>query len=327
MRRTARLAARFACFLAFCAAASPARAADALPSWNDTAPKRAIVAFVSKITQPGGDFIPVEQRIAVFDMDGTLIPEKPLPAAVTPILADLKAAVAKDPSIARKPAIAALLKGDKAGVAAVGEAGQADIIAAAVDGRTTEEVADDFRKSVGTATDPRWGKTWPELAYAPMRELIAYLTENGFQVWICSGSPVLYTRQFSQATFGIPPQQVIGTSLDTKLVERNGRTVLVYADKGHVNDKDGKPPAINLAIGQRPVFVGGNVGGFGDIAMMRYSKDRGGPSFQLLINHDDATREFAYAETDGGSLAAAGTYGFTVVDISKDWATIFAPSR
>lgn len=323
MRKGIALASAFG----FLLAALCARAADPLSSWNDTAPKQAILAFVGKITrQNGNEFVPVEQRVAVFDMDGTLIPEKPLPAAVMPIMGDLKAAVAKDPALKEKPAIAALLEGDKAGVVAAGSAGQTDIIGAVIDGRTTEEVADDFRRAVGTIKDERWGKTWPELGYQPMKELLAYLRANDFEIWICSGSPVLFTRQFSQSSFGVPPQRVIGSSLDTKLIERDGRTVLVYTNKGHLNDKDGKPPAINLAIGQRPVFVGGNVGGFGDIAMMRYSKDRDGPSFQLLVNHDDAAREFAYAEKDNGSLGAAGKYGFTVVDISKDWSTIFKPA-
>lgn len=319
-----RKAAPTACGFLFLLSALAAHASDPLPSWNDTAPKRAIVAFVEKVTQDGGaDFVPVAERVAVFDMDGTLIPEKPMPAALAPIVADVKAAVAKHPELGDKPAIAALLKGDVAGVVAAGPEGQADLVGAAIDGRTVEEVAADFQSAVGALKDPTWHRTWPELAYQPMKELFAYLRANRFDLWICSGSPVLFTRQFSQSTFGVPPDHVIGSSLETKLVERDGRTVLVYTNKVYVNDRDGKPPAINLAVGQRPVFVGGNVGGFGDIAMMRWSKDREGPSFQLLINHDDAAREFAYAEKDGASLGAAAKYGFTVVNIAKDWKEIF----
>jgi len=304
-----------------------ARASDPLPSWNDTAPKQAIVAFVEKVTHEGGsDFVPVDERVAVFDMDGTLIPEKPMAAALAPIVGDIRATVAKHPEVGSKPAVAALLKGDVAGIVAAGPAGQADLIAATIDGRTVEEVGADFAKAVGTIRDPRWHRTWPELGYQPMKELFAYLRANGFDIWICSGSPVLFTRQFSRSSFGVPPDHVIGSSLQTKFIERDGRTVLVYTDKVYANDKDGKPPAINLAVGQRPVFVGGNVGGFGDIAMMRWSKDRDGPSFQLLINHDDAAREFAYAEKDGASLSAAAKYGFTVVNIAKDWGTIFQPA-
>ena len=300
-------------------------AAEPLPSWNDTGPKQAVLAFVDKVTREGGsDFVPVDQRIAVFDMDGTLIPEKPLPAAVMPIVEDVKTAATKNPALKQKPAIAALLEGDAAGVAAAGEAGLVDIISAATDGRTTEEVGASTRKVLETVKDPRYGKPYTELAYQPMVELVNHLHENGFQVWICSGSPVLFTRQFPRSTFGIPPQQILGSSVHTQFVERDGRTVLVYTNKiDHINDKEGKPVTINLAIGQRPLFVGGNVGNGGDIAMMRYSKDRAGPSFQLLINHDDAAREFAYAEKDGYSLDAAKKYGFNVVSIAKDWATIF----
>jgi phosphoserine phosphatase len=316
--------ATLACGVAFLLVAVGARAADPLPSWNDTAPKHAIVAFVERITHERGTaFVPVDQRVAVFDMDGTLIPEKPMPAALAPIVGDIRASVAKHPEVGSKPAVAALLEGDVAGIAAAGQAGQADIIAAAIDGRTVEEVGADFAKAIGTIRDPKWHRTWPELGYQPMKELFAYLRANAFDIWICSGSPVLFTRQFSRASFGVPPDHVIGSRLETKLIERDGRTVLVYTDKVYANDKDGKPPAINLAVGQRPVFVGGNVGGFGDIAMMRWSKDRDGPSFQLLINHDDAAREFAYVEKDGASLAAAAKYGFTVVNIAKDWSTIF----
>jgi phosphoserine phosphatase len=304
-----------------------ARASDALPSWNDTGPKKAVIAFVEKITRKdGADFVPVDQRTAVFDMDGTLIPEKPVPAAAAPIVGDVKAAVAKHPASGEKPAVAALLKGDLAGVGAAGPEGQADLIAVAVDGRTVEEVGADFRAAVGSIRDAKWHRTWPELAYQPMKELFAYLRANEFEIWICSGSPVLFTRQFSQSAFGVPADHVIGSHLGTKLIERDGRTVLVYTNKAYVNDRDEKPPAINLAIGQRPAFVGGNVGGFGDIAMMRWSKDRIGPSFQLLINHDDAAREFAYAEKDGASLNAAAKYGFTVVNIARDWGTIFQPA-
>jgi phosphoserine phosphatase len=322
-----RKAAPSACGLLLFLFALVAQASDPLQSWNDTATKKAIVAFVEKVTREGGaGFVPVEQRIAVFDMDGTLIPEKPVPAALAPIVGDVKAAVAKNSALGEKPAIAALLKGDIAGIVAAGPAGQADIIGAAIDGRTVEEVGADYRNAVGTIRDPKWHRTWPELGYQPMKELLAYLRANRFDIWICSGSPVLFTRQFSQSTFGVPPDHVIGSSLETKFVERDGRTVLVYTNKAYVNDRDGKPPAINLEVGQRPVFVGGNVGGFGDIAMMRWSKDRDGPSFQLLVNHDDAAREFAYAEKDGASLAAAAKYGFTVVNIARDWGTIFQPA-
>jgi len=305
-----------------------AQAADPLAAWNDTATKQAIVAFVDKITKPGGsDFVPLEQRIAVFDMDGTLIVEKPLPGAVMPLVAEVKATVKQHPELKNKPAIAALLTGNIPALLATGEAGLNDVVSAATQDRTTEDVAADMQRLAGTVNNPRYGKPYTQLGYEPMVELLAYLRTNGFQTWIASGSPVAYTRAFSQQVFGIPPQQVIGSSLETRFAEKDQRAVLIYTGKiAHIDDKEGKPPAINLAIGARPILVAGNVGGQGDIAMMRYSKDRAGSSLQLLINHDDAVREFAYAEKNHYSLDAARQYGFTVVSIKNDWSNVFTTS-
>lgn len=305
-----------------------AHAASPLPSWKDGSTKQAIIDFVGKVTQPGSvDFIPVAQRIAVFDMDGTLIVEKPLPAAVLPIVAEVKASVKQHPELKNKPAIAALLKGDLPAIEATGQSGINDIVSAVTQGRTTEEVSAELLHLVETVKNPHYGRPYTQLGYAPMIELLVYLRANGFQTWIASGSPVGFTRGFSDQIFGIPPQQVIGTSLETRFAEKDHRAVLFYTGKiDHIDDMEGKPPAINLAIGMRPVFVAGNVGGSGDIAMMRYSKGRTGPSFQLLINHDDAKREFDYAERNHYSLDAAKQYGFTVVSIRNDWVNVFSTS-
>lgn len=301
-------------------------AADPLPSWNDTAPKAAVIAFVEKITRAGGpDFVPQELRIAVFDMDGTLIPEQPVPAAVIPIVSEVKRAVAANPALAEKPAVAALLKGDVKALHDAGEQGAADIIAAATADRTVEEVAASMRRLIEAAKHPRLQRPFTELGYRPMVELLDYLRANGFSTWICSGSPVTFTRALSQPMFGIPVQQVLGSHVRTRFAERDGRSVLLYTDQlDHISDKEGKPPVIDLGIGERPLLVGGNVRSGGDIAMMRYAKDRHGPSLQLLINHDDAEREFAYAEPDGYSLREAAAHGFMVVSMKNDWARIFS---
>lgn len=294
---------------------------DPLPSWNDRSVKGSITDFVASVTEKGGsNFVPVEDRIAVFDMDGTLIPEQPMPVAVIPLAEDIRAAVKADPSVAKKPAIAALLAHDEAGVIAAGEEGVADIVGVATGGRTVEEAADHFRKVMAGFTHPKFKRPITGLVYQPMSELISYLRANGFEVWICSGSPVLFTRQFSEEMVGVPPERVMGTALKTEFTERDGKSVLVFKDEiDHINDKEGKPPTINSAIGKRPLFVGGNVRSHGDIAMMRYSKDRDGPSFQLLINHDDADREYAYEEKDNASLQDAAKYGFHVVSMKEDW--------
>lgn len=305
-----------------------AAATDPLPGWKNGALKSSIVAFVAASVKQGDPgYVAPEARIAVFDMDGTLIPEKPLPGALLPLVADVKKAAAEHPELKAQPAVGALLAGDVKAVEAQGETGLVAIASAAVNGRTADEVAVDMAREERAAPNPRYGVPYTKLAYRPMVELLRYLESNGYQIWICSGSPVAYTRGLSREMFGIPPERVIGSYLGTRFEERDGRTVLVYTGKiEHVNDREGKPPAINLAIGARPVFVGGNVGGVGDIAMMRYAKDRGGPSFQLLVNHDDAAREFVYAEKNGESLAAASRYGFHVVSMKNDWATLFDPS-
>jgi phosphoserine phosphatase len=300
---------------------------DPLPSWNDGVVKQAILDFVKAAsTENNPGFVPPAERIAVFDMDGTLIPERPMPAAVVPLLADLKQAVVKNPILQEKPAISALLKGDEAGVLAAGQQGINDIIAAVTDGKTTEEVAANVQTQMH-AVHPKFRVPYSKAVYQPMMEVLALLRANGFSTWICSGSPVLFTRQVAEEMFGIPPHQVMGSNLETKFVERDGRTVLVFDTRiDHLNDRAGKPPTINLALGTRPAFVAGNEGGRGDIAMMRWSKDRIGPSFQLLIDHDDAAREFSYEEPDNYSLDAAGKYGFYVASIRNDWKTVVAPA-
>ncbi|UPG95552.1 HAD family hydrolase [Luteibacter aegosomatissinici] len=303
-------------------------AADVLPSWNDGPARHAIVAFVTAATQQGGaGFIPPEARIAVFDMDGTLMTERPAPGAVLPVVADVRAAVAKHPELGNEPAVAALLKGDLHGVLAQGESGLAQVVAAAIDGRDADQVAAAMASEERALPNARYHVPYTRLAYRPMVELLRYLEANGFQTWICSGSPIAYTRGMSREIFGIPPERVMGSALQTRLEERDGKVVLAYTGKvEHVTDREGKPPVINLALGRHPVFVAGNVGGVGDVAMMRYAMDRGGPSFALLINHDDAGREFAYAEKGGESLAAAARYHFQVVSMKNDWQTVFDPA-
>jgi phosphoserine phosphatase len=298
-----------------------------LPSWNETPTKQAIVAFVTKVTRAGGaDFVPAEQRVAVFDMDGTLVPEKPYPPALIPLLADIKATVAKKPSLGDRPAVAALLKGDHAALHALGEQGINEVIAVTTDGKTTEEIVANVRSIMAGTRSERFGVPNDRAVYRPMRELLDYLEANGFRNWICSGSPLLITRELAVQSLGIPPERVMGTSMRTKLDERDGKTVLVFAGGiEHMNDQDGKPVTINRTLGIRPLFVAGNEGGRGDIAMMRWSKDRDGPSFQLLVDHDDAEREFAYSEPDNFSLTAAQKYGFQVVSIRRDWKVVVRP--
>jgi phosphoserine phosphatase len=300
---------------------------DPLPSWNDTATKAAILSFLAGSADPNDEhFVPVEERIAVFDMDGTLIPEQPAAAAVFPVAATLHMAVQRQPALAETPAVAAALKQDWPAVAATGEQGISDIIAAVTAGKTVEDAALEIRRLTYDEKNVHFNRPLRSLGYRPMLELLSALQAQGFRNWICSGSPVLFTRQVSSDMFNIDPERVMGTSIGTHLVEQDGTAFLVFDNViEHLNDKEGKPPTINLAIGARPAFVGGNVRSGGDIAMMRYSKGRSGPSFQLLINHDDAEREFAYGEPGDVSLAAASQFGFQVVSMKNDWSNIFNP--
>ncbi|WP_062227663.1 haloacid dehalogenase-like hydrolase [Aureimonas frigidaquae] len=297
---------------------------DPLPSWNETPVKQAIVDFVREATtegQPG--FVPTDERVAVFDMDGTLVPERPVPLALVPVLDDIQQAVEAKPMLRDRPAVAALLKGDVATLHAAGEQGIVDLVAVTTDGRTTEEIVQNVRPLIEGKTAERFGVPYSQAVYQPMREVLALLEANGFTNWICSGSPLLITREVSQGMFGIPPERVMGSHVGTRLDERDGRTVLLFDGTiGRLNDGEFKPVTISLAMPTRPVFVAGNEGGRGDIAMMRWSKDRDGASFQLLVNHDDAAREFEYAEPDEYSLNAAQRYGFHVASIKHDWKTV-----
>jgi len=307
---------------------TPAAASDPLSAWKDGDLKTAIITFVGASARAGdAGFVPVEARIAVFDMDGTLMPEKPLPGALLPLVADVKRAAAEHPELKSQPAVAALLASDIKALEVQGEAGVVQLVAAAIDGRTVDQVDAAMSREARNAPNPHFGVAYTKLAYRPMVQLLRYLEAHGYQTWICSGSPIAYTRAISRDVFGIPPDRVIGSYLDMRFDERGGRTVLTYTGKiEHVNDREGKPPAIHLAMGTRPAFVAGNVGGAGDIAMMRYAKDRGGPSFELLVNHDDPGREFAYPEKNGESLAAAARHGFHVASVKNDWLVVFDPS-
>jgi hypothetical protein len=189
---------------------------------------------------------------------------------------------------------------------------------------TQEAFEAQARRFFATARHPTLNAPYTTLAYAPMVELLVHLRANGFQTWICSGGGIDFIRVVSQRMYSIPPEQVIGSSLEEKFTQMSGKWVLWREPEiGFVNDKGGKPVGIDLHIGRRPVFAAGNVRSGGDVAMLVYSQGRDGPSFQLLVNHDDAGREFAYAEDDNASLKAAKRNGWTVASMKNDWKEIF----
>ncbi|RKG99410.1 haloacid dehalogenase-like hydrolase [Corallococcus sp. CA053C] len=311
--------------LAFPAAArAQAAKADPLPSWNDGPVKQSIVGFVSRVTTEGSpDFLPVEERIAVFDNDGTLWQEKPAVQGAF-LVERVRALADKDPSLRKKQPYRAVLEGDVDAVMAGGEKAVMELFAATHANMTQEQFQAEVRGFLKTARHPKLGVPYTQLAYQPMLELLQYLRDNGFQTWISSGGGIDFMRVFSEQVYGIAPQQVIGSSLAETYEQRGGRDVLWREPRvDHVNDKEGKPVGNDLHIGRSPVFVAGNVRSGGDIAMLGASRQRRGPSFQLLIHHDDAAREFAYEEKDGASLRAAKEGGWTVVSMRDDWKTVF----
>ncbi|WP_231510508.1 HAD family hydrolase [Fischerella sp. PCC 9605] len=297
---------------------------DPLPSWNDGRVKQAITEFVSRVTTANSpDFLLREDRIATFDNDGTLWVEKPVIQGMF-VLDRLKKMAAADPSLKQKQPYKAVLEEDVAYFKQAGEAAVMELLAATHANMTQEQFEQEVRTFFKTGVHPTLKVSYTRVTYKPMVELLEYLRANGFQTWICSGGGIDFMRVVSQQLYGIPPQQVIGSNGKAEFIQKDGKfAIWRLPEVGRINDKVGKPVGINLHIGKRPVFAAGNERSGGDIAMLTYSQGRPGASFQLLINHDDAQREFAYQEPDNASLNAAKVNGWNVVSIQKDWKTVF----
>jgi phosphoserine phosphatase len=311
--------------------ARKAEAVAALPSWNDGASKQAIVAFVGKVTREGPDFVPVAERIAVFDNDGTLWTEKPVPFQLLFALDRVKAMAPQHPEWKTKEPFASVLKGDMAGLAASGEKGVLGIIAATHAGMTTDEFAKDVEDWITTARDPKTKRLYTELVYQPMLELLDYLRANGFKTFIVSGGGVEFMRPWAERVYGIPPEQVVGSAGKLKLEERDGRPVLVkLAEIDLVDDKEGKPVGIQSRIGRRPIAAFGNSDG--DLQMLEWTMAGSGVRFALFVHHDDAAREYAYDRDDKLQKFSVGwdeakAKGWTVVSMKDDWKTIHPPPK
>ncbi len=308
--------------------ASPAAdVGKSLPSWNDGDARRAIAAFVERVTRPGADFVPPEERIATFDNDGTLWSEKPVPVQVLFAFDRVRALAPQHPEWRTKEPYAAVLKGDMTGVAASGERGVVEIIAATHAGMTTDEFAQTVRDWIATAHHPLTGRLFTAMVYQPMIELLAYLRANGFKTFIVSGGGVEFMRPWAERVYGIPPEQVIGTSGKLKLEERNGVPVLIKLPEiDLLDDKEGKPVGIQSRIGRRPIAAFGNSDG--DRQMLEWAASGPGARFALFVHHDDGVREFAYDRTDPLQKFNAGwdeatAKGWTVVSMRQDWNRVF----
>ena len=326
-RKQSLLAAALACALVFTTAIT--RAVDPLPSWNDGKAKQSILDFVTKVTTPGSpDFVPAAERIATFDNDGTLWCEKPLPVQLYFALDRVKTLAPSHPEWRDKEPFKKLLSTPKEKQVAVTEHELMELLMATHAGMTTAEFEQIVKNWIATAKHPQTGKLYTKMVYQPMLEVLAYLRANGFRNFIISGGGIEFMRPWTEKVYGIPPEQVIGSSIKTKFAIRDGQPVLVRLPELNFNDdKDGKPVGINQHIGRKPVFAAGNVSSGGDIAMLRYCQSRPGATLQLMVNHDDAAREFAYAEPDSVSLKAAAANCWTVVNMKDDWNTVFAPEK
>ncbi len=313
-----------------------ATATDPLPSWRDGQAKKAILDFVAAVTtESAPTFVPRAERIAVFDHDGTLVCEKPVIHGM--FLVDrVKALVERRPELAHEEPYATLLTGDLEFIRRLGKKFFADLTFSTLAGVPEEKLEAEARDFIRTARHPVFDAPLGEIAYQPMKELIALLKAKGFDVWICSGSGVHFMRPAAELWYGIPPDHVIASRPLTELREveepspenektPNRRLDLVVLPQIHVlNDEERKPVSIGEHIGRRPILAVGNVGTTGDIEMLRWSQSGDRPSLQLLVLHDDAEREMAYGEPLNESLDAAKKYGWQVVRIAEDWSRVFA---
>jgi hypothetical protein len=310
------------------ATSASAQAGDPLPSWNDGATKNSITTFVSRVTTQGGpDFVPVEQRIATFDNDGTLWIEQPMYIQLAFILDRVRKLAPQNPGWKTKQPFKAVLDGDLKALAATGEKGLVQLMAVTHAGMTSEDFAKIVSEWIATARDHRFKRPYTELVYQPMLELLAYLRANGFKTFIVSGGGIEFMRPWTEKVYGIPPEQVVGSSIKTRFEMQDGRPVLFRLPEiNFIDDKVGKPIGINAHIGRRPLAAFGNSDG--DLEMLQYTTLSGGPRFGLLVHHTDAVREYAYDRKShfgklDKALDAAADNKWTVVSMKTDWKKIF----
>jgi hypothetical protein len=306
----------------------PAATADPLPSWNDVASKKGIVDFVTRVTTKGGsDFVPAPERIATFDNDGTLWSEQPLYFQLAFALDRVKALAPTHPEWKSRQPFKGILDGDMKAVAAAGEKGLLEVVAATHAGNTTEEFEKIVTGWIASARHPKTNKLYSEMVYKPMLELVSYLRANGFKTFIVSGGGVEFMRPWTERVYGIPPEQVVGSRAKVKYELRDGRPVLLRLPAvDHVDDKAGKPVGIHQMIGRRPIAAFGNSDG--DFEMLEWITSAAGPRLGVIVHHTDGEREWAYdRESHIGQLARAldeaPKRGWIVVDMKSDWNAIY----
>ena len=301
---------------------------DPLPSWNDGPSKQSIVKFVQAVTDRANpQSVPPEQRIAVFDNDGTLWSEQPIYFQFAFALDRVKALAPKHPEWKDKQPFKGILERDMKAVMATGEKGLAEVLAVTHAGMTTDEFAQLVKDWVAQAKHPKLQRPYTDLVYQPMLELLGYLRANGFKTFIVSGGGVEFMRVFAEQVYGIPPEQVVGSVGETRFEMRNGKPVLVKLPKINlVDDKAGKPVGINRFIGRRPILAFGNSDG--DHQMLQWTAAGDGLRFMGIVRHTDGDREWAYDRQSSigrldKALDEAIQKGWTVVDMKQEWKVIY----
>lgn len=301
---------------------------DPLPSWNDTAPKQAILSFVQAVTTEGSpEFVDPSERVAVFDNDGTLWVESPIYTQLAFVIDRVKAMAVDHPDWASTQPFQAVLENDMAALSAAGEKGLIELLMATHTGMSTDAFEAVVTDWIATARDGRFKRPYTELVYQPMLELLAYLRANGFETFIVSGGGIEFMRPWTEAVYGIPPQNVIGSSVKTEFGIVDGKPVLMRLPHvDFIDDKAGKPVGINAHIGRRPIAAFGNSDG--DYEMLEWVTKAEGRRLGMIVHHTDGTREYAYdRDSHVGRLARAlddaETQGWSVVDMATDWARVF----
>jgi phosphoglycolate phosphatase-like HAD superfamily hydrolase len=311
---------------------------DALPSWNDGPAKKAIVDFVEATTTAGTPtFVPPEERVATFDQDGTLWVEHPMYTQVMYCLERVPALAKAKPELAKAEPFKTVLSGNREAIAKLPMKELEKILAATLTGMTVDEFSAEVRKWIETAKHPRWDRPFTELTYEPMHEVLRYLRANGYKTYIVTGGGQDFVREYSEAVYGIPPEQVVGTAGSTTYsYGKDGKPILTKDPKLLLNDNNaGKPEGIHLMIGRRPNAAFGN--STGDRQMLEYTQAGDGARLAMLVLHDDAEREYAYGPAQGLPDTKVGTFtqalydeakkkGWTVISIKNDWKQVFPSS-
>ena len=326
-----------AVLLALAAGASTARAQDPLPSWNDGSAKKAIVDFVKSTTtdKASPTFVPSEERIATFDQDGTLWVEHPVYSQLVFCLDRVPAVVKAKPELANVEPFKTVMTGDREAIAKLSTADLEKIAVATLTGMSVDDFRAEARKWIASARDSRWKRPYTELTYQPMQEVLKYLRANGYKTYIVTGGGQDFVRAYAEQTYGIPPEQVVGTAGATKFgYDKDGRPFLTKEPKVILNDNNGgKAEGIHLMIGRRPHAAFGNTPG--DQQMLEYTGAGDGARLMMLVLHDDAKREYAYGPATGLPDTKVGAFpqalydeakknGWTVISMKTDWKRIFS---